>query len=97
MLYRSAIGLVVVSLVLGGAGRLRAGADRHPWLHVKRDLFHFIGQNLWFFAVAPIPLSQVAALEFTNPIWVALLAPLLLGEPMTRTRVPARSWASSAW
>ena len=56
---------------------------------VKRNLFHYTGQNLWFFAVAHIPLSQLVALEFTNPIWVALLAPFLLGERLTRTRLLA--------
>ena len=59
----------------------------HFSLHLTRNLFHYTGQNLWFFAVALIPLSQLVALEFTNPIWVALLAPLLLGEALTRTRL----------
>lgn len=88
MLYRSAIGLAVVSLVIwrspAGFAEVRS---RHPWLHLKRNLFHYTGQNLWFYAVATIPLSQLVALEFTNPLWVALLAPLLLGETMTRARV----------
>ena len=56
-------------------------------LHLRRNLFHYTGQNLWFYAVTVIPLSQLVALEFTNPIWVALLAPFLLGERLTRTRV----------
>jgi drug/metabolite transporter (DMT)-like permease len=90
MLYRSAIGWAVVVLVLAlgtrGFGQLRTA---HPWLHVKRNLFHFTGQNLWFYAVTLIPLSQLAALEFTNPIWVAVLAPVLLAEPLTRTRLLA--------
>lgn len=88
MLYRSAIGFAVVSLVIW---RSRDGFDqvrtRHPWLHLRRNLFHYTGQNLWFYAVAAIPLSQLVALEFTNPIWVALLAPLLLGETLTRARI----------
>lgn len=36
-----------------------------------------------------IPLAQLFAYEFTNPLWVALLAPLILGETMTRTRLLA--------
>ena len=88
MLYRSAIGFAVVFLVVwqspGGFGRIRT---RQPWLHARRNLFHYAGQNLWFFAVGVIPLSQLVALEFTNPLWVALLAPLLLGEALTRARL----------
>jgi drug/metabolite transporter (DMT)-like permease len=88
MLYRSAIGFAVVGVALGvtdgGYARIRT---RHFGLHLKRNLFHYTGQNLWFFAVMLIPLSQLVALEFTNPIWVALLAPFLLGERLTRARL----------
>jgi drug/metabolite transporter (DMT)-like permease len=90
MLYRSVVGWVgVVALLAVGARGFGQVRTAHPWLHVKRNLFHFAGQNLWFYAVALIPLSQLAALEFTNPIWVALLAPFLLAEPLTRTRILA--------
>jgi drug/metabolite transporter (DMT)-like permease len=36
-----------------------------------------------------IPLAQVFALEFTSPIWVILLGPLLLGEKITGVRALA--------
>jgi drug/metabolite transporter (DMT)-like permease len=88
MLYRSAIGFVIVVVVIAcgrpGFAQVRSA---HMRLHLKRNLFHYTGQNLWFYAVAVIPLSQLVALEFTNPIWVALLAPFLLGERLTRARV----------
>ena len=58
-------------------------------LHLVRNLFHFTAQNLWFYALAFIPLAQLFAIEFTTPIWIALLAPLLLGEALTRWRVIA--------
>ncbi len=90
MLYRSMVGFVIVSIAIS---RSRAGFAQvrtaHFGLHLKRNAFHYTGQNLWFFAVALIPLSQLVALEFTNPIWVALLAPWLLGEALTRMRVVA--------
>jgi len=90
MLYRSAIGFVVVCAALA-AGRTGFAAVRtvHAGLHLRRNLFHFTGQNLWFYAVLLVPLGQLAALEFTNPIWVALLAPVMLGERMTRARLVA--------
>ena len=88
MLYRSAIGFLAVVLILwrsrDGFAQVRSV---RPWLHVKRNLFHYTGQNLWFYAVMVIPLSELVALEFTNPIWVALLAPFLLGESLTRSRI----------
>lgn len=88
MLYRSGIGLAVISFVIwrSAAGFAQVRTRRID-LHLIRNLFHYTGQNLWFFAVATIPLSQLVALEFTNPIWVALLAPFLLGERLTRPRL----------
>ncbi len=88
MLYRSAIGFAVVLVLVWRSDRGFAQVrSAHLRLHLTRNLFHYAGQNLWFFALALIPLSQLVALEFTNPIWVALLAPFLLGERLTRTRV----------
>ena len=53
-------------------------------LHLARNLSHFAGQNLWFYAITVLPLAQVFALEFTTPVWVLLMSPLLLAEPITR-------------
>jgi drug/metabolite transporter (DMT)-like permease len=89
MLYRSIIGLVIVVLVGALMGTLSQIKINRLGLHLVRNLAHFSGQNLWFLAVAFIPFSQLFALEFSTPIWVALLAPLFLGEPLTRERVLA--------
>ena len=86
MLYRSIIGLVIVVLVGALAGTLSQIKTNRFGLHLVRNLAHFSGQNLWFFAVPFIPFSQLFALEFSTPIWVALLAPLFLGEALTRER-----------
>lgn len=86
MTYRSLVGLVIVSVVLTATrGWHKVTTDRLG-LHFVRNAAHFIGQNLWFFAVTLIPLAQVFALEFTQPIWVLLLSPLLLGERLTPVR-----------
>ena len=83
MLFRSLTGIVIVVAVAGYLGTLRQiGRDRLG-LHVTRNVFHFAGQNLWFYAITLIPLAQVFALEFTTPIWVILLSPLILRERLT--------------
>ncbi|HUS53035.1 MAG TPA: DMT family transporter [Thermohalobaculum sp.] len=89
MMYRSLIGAVIVTAIGAGTGRLPQLRTRRLRLHVIRNIFHFTGQNLWFYGVAVIPLAQLFAFEFTTPLWVALLAPLVLGEAMTRTRAMA--------
>ncbi|WP_417741120.1 DMT family transporter [Salipiger sp.] len=89
MLYRSIIGAIIVTSVLMATGKLsQVNRDRFG-LHVARNISHFAGQNCWFFAVATIPLAQVFALEFTSPLWVILLSPLVLGERITTTRAIA--------
>lgn len=80
MLYRSLIGICIVVSIGGATGHLREINTQQFGLHAIRNIGHFTGQNLWFFAIATIPLAQVVALEFTTPLWVALAAPLLLGE-----------------
>ena len=86
MTARSAIGFCLVLLLAATTGRLsEISADRLGG-HLLRNLIHFTGQNLWFWALTMIPLAQLFALEFTQPIWVILLSPLLLGEHLTRVR-----------
>lgn len=87
MMYRSLVGVLVVSLVLTLSGKWHQVSTRSLGLHLTRNTVHFAGQNLWFFAVTAIPLAQVFALEFTQPLWVILLSPLLLGERITAVRL----------
>ncbi|MBX2855553.1 MAG: DMT family transporter [Rhodobacteraceae bacterium] len=87
MFWRSLVGLAIVagflSLSRRGFGQVRT---QKLGLHGLRNTAHFFGQNCWFYAVGMIPLAQVFAFEFTSPIWVAALAPLLLGERFTLWR-----------
>jgi drug/metabolite transporter (DMT)-like permease len=85
--YRSVVGFLIVvagAAALGQLGRVRA--DRLG-SHAIRNILHFTGQSLWFWAITMIPLAQVFALEFTSPIWVILLSPLVLGEHLTRRKL----------
>lgn len=83
MLYRSLTGIVIVVGVAWSTGAIRQVRRNRLGLHALRNICHFTGQNLWFYAITVIPLAQVFALEFTTPIWVMLLSPLLLRERLT--------------
>jgi drug/metabolite transporter (DMT)-like permease len=89
MTYRSIIGLVVVLAVGGAAGTLDQITRRHLGVHFFRNLAHFTGQNLWFFAITVAPLALVFALEFTSPLWTMVLAALFLGERLTVWKIAA--------
>jgi drug/metabolite transporter (DMT)-like permease len=87
--YRSMIGWVIVVALAAAFARLSDVRTDRFASHVVRNVFHFTGQSLWFWAITVIPLAQVFALEFTSPIWVILLAPIFLGERLTRTKLIA--------
>ncbi|MDK3072826.1 DMT family transporter [Sedimentitalea sp. JM2-8] len=89
MMYRSIIGVLVVSTVLTVTGGWPRVTTRSLGTQALRNIVHFTGQNLWFYSVTVIPLAQVFALEFTSPLWVIVLSPLLLGERITPVRALA--------
>ncbi len=89
MMYRSLIGVVIVVGVGLITGKIHQVSRDQFGLQLLRNLFHFTGQNLWFFAVTVIPLAHLFAFEFSVPIWVTLAAPFLLSEQLTKLRVTA--------
>ena len=89
MMYRSFIGLAIVLIVGFATGKIREVRRDRLGLHLIRNLAHFTGQNLWFYALGLISLAQLFALEFTSPIWVMVFAALFLGERLTGPRLAA--------
>lgn len=89
MLWRSVVGILTVLIAARIAGTWHKIRMRNMGLHLVRNLSHFTGQNLWFAALAMIPLAQLFAMEFSYPLWVALAAPFVLGEAMTRHKAMA--------
>ena len=88
LFFRSFIGLIVVSFLLWGNDWHQIFTENFK-THALRNIAHFGGQFGWFYGIAFIPLAEVFALEFTVPVWTALLATLLLGERITRARSTA--------
>jgi drug/metabolite transporter (DMT)-like permease len=85
---RSGIGLALIVAF----GLVRAPGfqrTRQLPLHLLRNLFHYGGQVCWVAALGLLPLATLFALEFTTPIWAALLLSLFLGERLDRNRAVA--------
>ena len=76
--------LVAAAIARSGTATLRTRLFR---FHLARALMHLGGQYCWIYAIGALTLATVFAIEFTMPVWVALLATLLLGERMNRGRV----------
>ncbi|MBV7409823.1 DMT family transporter [Maritimibacter sp. DP1N21-5] len=89
MFFRSCVGVVIIVAVATFGRRWHEVTFNRIGLHFLRNVSHFTGQNLWFFAVGVIPLAQVFSLEFTAPLWALLLSPLILGERVTPVRAMA--------
>jgi drug/metabolite transporter (DMT)-like permease len=85
LLFRSLVGLGVIGLLVLRTGPALLRTQRMGE-HVWRNVAHFGGQFGWFFAIAAMPLAEVFAIEFTIPIWTALLAAAFLGERLTGVR-----------
>ncbi len=82
MALRSFIGLLLLAPLVHAAGGLRAMRSQRKRHHAGRAVVHYGAQYGWFVALTLIPLAQVVAIEFTMPIWTAVLAVALLGERM---------------
>ena len=88
LFFRSVIGFLIVAFFLG-CSNWRQILTKHLQIHVLRNVSHFGGQFGWFYGIAFIPLAEVFALEFTVPVWTAVLATVLLREQITQARVAA--------
>lgn len=81
---RTVLGFLMLLPLLRTGGGFAAMRTSRPGLHIVRNVVHFGGQYCWFLALTMIPLSQLVAIEFTMPIWTAILAVYFLGERMNR-------------
>jgi drug/metabolite transporter (DMT)-like permease len=90
MFYRSWMALAIVLLVIPITGRgLSQFRTPQIGMHGLRSVVHFGAQFSWLYALPLIPLAQLFAIEFTAPLWTALMAPLLLRERLTGWRTAA--------
>jgi drug/metabolite transporter (DMT)-like permease len=86
---RCVIGFVLLYPLIRLSGGFAAMRTTRPLQHIARNLVHYGGQLGWFYALTLIPLGQVVSIEFTMPIWTAILAASFLGERMTVWKVAA--------
>ncbi|HEX8452582.1 MAG TPA: DMT family transporter [Longimicrobium sp.] len=82
----------VVTLVLSIAMVLRAGIS--PWgarerrpLLVLRGIFGFAALSFFYTSLVHLPLAEATLIQYTNPVFTAILAAWLLGERMGRREV----------
>jgi drug/metabolite transporter (DMT)-like permease len=87
MLMRSVLGMALLWPLVHAAGGLSAMRTQRLPQHALRNGVHYAAQYGWFVALTLIPLAQLVSIEFTMPIWSAVLAVFFLGE-----RMNGRKW-----
>lgn len=60
-----------------------------PGMHLQRAAVNFAGMILWFGAIAVVPLGKAVAIHFTLPLFVLVMAALVLGERVGPRRIAA--------
>src|SRR5664279_3025559 len=86
---RCIIGFVLLYPLVRMNGGFAAMKTSRPLQHIGRNLIHYAAGLGWFFALTVIPIGQVVSIEFTMPIWTAILAASFLGERMTVWKIAA--------
>lgn len=83
--YRNTLCLILLLPFVIRAG-WRAIGTQVAMRHIARNSVHYFAQWCWLFALGALPFTEVFAIEFTAPIWTALLASFFLGERLTGSR-----------
>jgi len=83
---RTAVSLLVVCAIVSRHGFATLRTRRVPE-HAARAVLHLGGQFCWMYAIAALTLATVFAIEFTMPVWTAVLAAIFLHERLTAPRL----------
>lgn len=86
---RSVIGFFILLPLVMMSGGFAAMRTQRPLAHITRNVIHYTGQAAWLYALTLIPLAVLISIEFTTPIWTAILAVSFLGERLSRARLAA--------
>ncbi len=83
----------VINLVLMAPSMIRQGKSmivtQRLGTHALRNLFLYSGNVAWFYGVTLVALADVASLQFTSPLFTAIIAAAFLGEKIGGHRMVA--------
>ncbi len=85
---RFAFGLIFTMPALVGLARRGLPPGLGP-LIAGRGALHVVAVSLWFYAMARIPVAEVTAIGYLNPLIVTLGAAVVFGERLSGARIGA--------
>lgn len=83
--YRSLFGLLVVLGTLAfsrGPGAMMRVFGPHLWLHLRRGAVGFVALATFFYSLTVLPMSVAITLNYTSPLFLTMMTPLWLKEPI---------------
>ena len=89
VLVRAVVGLLVVGPMLWWRD-IAPWRSRHMRLHLSRSVSGGLGVTIGFYAFTVIPLATATAMNFTTPLFITLLAAVVLRE-----KVGWRRWSAT--
>ena len=88
--FRSLFAMPVIVLWLISRGELRTGLKaKDPKAHVVRGLIGSMAMGMSFAGLAILPLYEVKAIQYAMPLFVVVLAAVMLGERVRKVRLTA--------
>ena len=87
IVFLRSVGMLAITLALLPRAGIASIRTARFQLHLWRNLIHFCGQVLWVYSIGALALATVFAIEFTMPVWTAILAWLFLKEKFTLPRL----------
>lgn len=88
VVFRALVSLVISAGLLLKARKSLWGKNRG--LLFLRGLFGFLGLSAYFYTIQAMPLAEAVTIQYTNPLFTALFAPLILKEASR-----GREWLAS--
>ena len=85
---RTVVALFLLAPLLREPGPRILKTRRFP-IHLMRAVFAYFGMLGLFIGIGEIPLADVVSLSFTQPIFIVVLAAILLGEKFGGARLAA--------
>ncbi|WP_417249986.1 DMT family transporter [Celeribacter sp.] len=85
---RFLFGLIFLIPAMKSLGRLTM-TPRLWKMTALRAVLHGLGMTAWFYAMTRIPMAEVTAMNFLNPVYVTIGAVLIFGEKIRLPRIMA--------
>lgn len=82
MLFRSAIAMLPVAVLIWRAGGIRVVCSNRPWLQALRVAVGFCSLFGFFYIFPRMPLVDAYAISFAAPLFMVALSVPVLGEPV---------------